>query len=294
MKLEIFSLLAASAGWSLAAPAAPEPPRFRTVAEWHEALGPPSAGESFGAFVTRAAALQHGAPYEVTAPPPGHETIRIELESFECVSFIESAIALARCGWNADPSEACFLRELELTRYRKGEMGDYASRLHYFVDWIADNEARGRLEPITAALGGKPVQRDFFHISRRVLPRAELDAAERARLIEEIASTEDRLSRAEHAVLGRERAPDALQALEEGDIVAFTRERSGLLVHHAGFVHWVGGTPRLLHASSYHQRVVITIEDVTNYLLRRPERRGVIATRPLAPAPAAAGSAGVR
>ena len=294
MKLEIFPLLALGTGLCLAAPAAPEPARLRTVAAWHEALGPPAAGESFGAFVTRAAALQHGAPYEVTAPPPGQEAIRIELETFECVSFIESALALARCGWNGDRSEACFLRELELSRYRGGEMAGYASRLHYFVDWIADNETRGRLRHMTTELGGEPVQRDFFHISRRVLPRAELGAAERERLTRELESTEARLSRDEHPVLDREIAPDALAGLEEGDIVAFTRERSGLLVHHAGFVHWVGGTPRLLHASSYHERVVITVEDVTNYLLRRPERRGVITARPAPPAPVASSAAGVR
>ncbi len=102
-------------------------------------------------------------------------------------------------------------------------------------------------------------------------------------LTREVAATESRLSRAPHLVLSREKARAVLDALEDGDLVAFVRERSGLLVHHAGFVYRVGGKPRLLHASSYHQRVVLTPDDVSSYLLRRSERRGVLVARPLRP-----------
>ena len=99
----------------------------------------------------------------------------------------------------------------------------------------------------------------------------------------EMQTTEARLSATTHSVLTRESAATVLSELEDGDLVAFVRERPGLLVYHAGFVYWANGTPRLLHASSYHGRVVITVRDLTNYLLRRPERRGVIVARPIVP-----------
>ena len=136
---------------------------------------------------------------------------------------------------------------------------------------------------MTASLGGQPVQKDFFYISQRELERTATDPSELAALAAAIESTEARLSATEHSVLSRENAPAVLNELLDGDLVAFVRERPGLLVHHAGLVYWANGTPRLLHASSYHGRVVITVRDVTNYLLRRSERRGVIIARPTSP-----------
>ena len=58
------------------------------------------------------------------------------------------------------------------------------------------------------------------------------------------------------------------------------------MVTHAGFVlRSEGGRARLVHASSYHRRVVLTREDLADYLLRRPERTGVMVARPLPPSP---------
>ena len=253
------------------------------VRQWHQRLGPPLSGDDFGHYVARAARIQHGASYRVAPQPPGRETLQLDLDTFECVSFIESTLAIARCGWRSDTSEQCFASEVEKSRYRNGELRDYASRLHYFTEWIEDNDRRGRVEDLTTRLGGEPVRREFFHISKRVLPAAALTSEARTELTQAIATTELRLSDKEHAVLTRESAPDVLSGLSDGDLVAFVRERAGLLIHHAGFVYWANGTPRLLHASSYHERVVITQRDVTNYLLRRPERRGVLVVRPLEP-----------
>lgn len=250
---------------------------------WYGALGAPHESESFGHYLARAARLQHGVKYAEVSQRPGLETLEVDLDAFECVSFIESTLAVARCGWSGESDENCFVRELEATRYRGGHMTDYTSRLHYFVDWIGDNESRGRLTNLTPSLGGEPMKKDFFYISERVLKPASTTANGLASLTEEIRSTEARLSAAPHSVLTRETAPRILSGLEDGDLIAFVRERPGLLVHHAGFVYWANGTPRLLHASSYHGRVVLTVRDLTNYLLRRPERRGVIVARPIAP-----------
>ncbi len=253
------------------------------LASWYNALGEPRPSESFGRYLTRTARIQHGVKYVEISARPGAETLDVHVDAFECVSFIESTLAVARCAWESEPTASCFVRELEATRYRSGHMGDYASRLHYFVDWIGDNESRGRLVNMTAALGGEPVRKDFFYITERVLERADVQEDDLASLTREMQTTEARLSATTHAVLTRQSAPPVLSELEDGDLVAFVRERPGLLVHHAGFVYWANGTPRLLHASSYHGRVVITVRDLTNYLLRRPERRGVIVARPIVP-----------
>jgi hypothetical protein len=251
--------------------------------EWYEGLGPSRPRESFGAYLARAAFLQQGLPYDSEQETEVPERLRVELSRFECVTFIESSLAVARCGFQGEPTAACFEREIVATRYRGGSLGDYASRLHYFDDWIDDNERRSRLENLTAELGGQPVRKPYFHISARVLPGSHLSSEALALLTREVAATESRLSLASHLVIPREKAPPVLDGLEDGDIVAFVREREGLLIHHAGIVYRVRGKARLLHASSYHQRVVLTTEDIASYLLRRKDRRGVLVARPLSP-----------
>ena len=254
--------------------------------KWYDGVGAPLAHETFGAYLARTAFFQQGAGYEPAQTPTAPEKLRVELSRFECVTFIESSLAVARCGFRGEPTESCFERELVATRYRGGTLSDYASRLHYFDDWIDDNEARKRVENLTSALGGEPVTRSYFHISSRVLPRSppsDVSKETLAALTREVEATESRLSRTPHLVLSRDRAPGVQDRLEDGDLVAFVRERSGLLIHHAGFVYRAGGKPRLLHASSYHGRVVLTREDVASYLTRRPERLGLLVARPLRP-----------
>jgi hypothetical protein len=259
-------------------------PRTRAqLQEWYRGVGAPLPRETFGAYLARTAFFQHGAGYESAQAPAIPEKLRVELSRFECVTFIESSLAVARCGFRREPTARCFEREVVASRYRGGALGDYSTRLHYFDDWIDDNEARNRLKNLTPELGGEPLTRSYFHISARVLPRARISPGDLEVLTREVSATESRLSSTPHFVLSRERAPRVLERLEDGDLVAFVRERSGLLIHHAGFIHRVRGKPRLLHASSYHHRVVLTSEDVTSYLLRRPERKGVLVARLLSP-----------
>ncbi|HSF17923.1 MAG TPA: N-acetylmuramoyl-L-alanine amidase-like domain-containing protein [Vicinamibacteria bacterium] len=267
----------------LAPPSLPEettPASRARLEAWFRELGRPLPGESFGRYLARAGRIQNGVGYDAdAAPPPGPERLRIELERFECVTFIESSLAAARCGYVNEPTAECFTREIVESRYRGGVLSDYASRLHYFTEWIDDNESRGRLNNLTGELGGFPVRKDFFRISTHELARASVPDE----LARKMRNVEARLSGIPHLVVPRASARSASRALEDGDLVAFVGERPGLLVHHAGFVLHVRGVPRLLHASSYHERVVITEEDVADYLLRRPERKGLIVARPTEP-----------
>lgn len=99
-----------------------------------------------------------------------------------------------------------------------------------------------------------------------------------------MADVEARLSSKSQAVVGRARIRRAVAGLRDGDIVAITGNKPGRLVTHAGFIYvdeW--GRARLVHASSYHRRVVVPRKDLADYVLRRPDRRGVIVARPVAP-----------
>jgi hypothetical protein len=251
------------------------------LSRWYQSVGAPLPQEGFGNFVSRVARARVDTPYRHSPEGNGPESFRIELRRFECVSFVESTLAVARCAWRGEPTEACFVWEALGFRYRSGLMSDFASRLHYFVDWLEDNGGRWRLRDMTVGLGGTPVQRDFFYLTRRGARVAPLASPTMRRAMARI---EARLSSQPHYVVGRSRIRNAVRNLREGDLVAIAGDKTGRLVTHAGFVSGSSrGPARFIHASSYHDRVVLTRRDVADYVLRRAERRGILVARPLAP-----------
>ncbi|MCK5689091.1 DUF1460 domain-containing protein, partial [Myxococcota bacterium] len=118
-------------------------------------LAPRKSKIRFGSLVAQAGLLQLGLPYDTTPEPSGPETLNLRLNKFQCVSLVETSVALARCTVKEQPNEACFLKEMEENRYRGGENKGYSSRLHYFVDWLADNATRGRIQILSEKLGGE-------------------------------------------------------------------------------------------------------------------------------------------
>lgn len=251
------------------------------IREWFAALGEIRDGESFGELSTRAARLALGRPYDDAPQTAGPEHLRVRVDELHCVSLVEYSDALARCLWDAKPTPECFTREVEQTRYRNGQMSDYASRLHYFVDWLADNHRRARVRQLNTELGVVPIREPFFFMTRH--PKSYPALADRDTR-EAIAAAEARLSATNHLYVPRERIKEVQNLLREGDIVAFVTRKPGLLVTHTGYVTLdARGIPRVLHASSHNDRVVISRGDLADYVLRRPERRGVIVARPLPP-----------
>jgi len=249
--------------------------------DWFRRLGLVGAKESFGQLITRAGRLQVDRPYLHKLQRTEVERLTVELASFQCVSFVESTLAVARCTWIGAQTEACFMEEMQRSRYRHGKMAGYPSRLHYFSDWLADNATRRRISLRTHELGGETATYPFNYMSRHASRYPSLAIEENLRAI---AADESRLSTQEFSVLSRERLQLLRRGFADGDLVAFVGNKQGILVTHAGFVDLAADkTPRVLHASSYHKRVLLTKSGVAAYVLRKPERRGIMVARPLPP-----------
>jgi hypothetical protein len=251
------------------------------LAQWYEGLGEPEVDETFGDFLVRVALIKHGTPYTHLPETEGPERLRVNLAHFDCVSLIDSSLAVARCAWLGDTTEACFLRELVATRYRNGTFGDFASRLHYLEEWLDDNADRNRLQDRTRALGGILLRRHFSYMSRhrhRYPPMNDSVAREA------IEHAETRLSRRTYSVITKSALRDKETFLRTGDLVGIVTTDPGRLIGHAGFViRDERGRTHLLHASSHHRRVVVTVRSLADYMLRRSERWGVMVARPRAP-----------
>jgi hypothetical protein len=247
----------------------------------------PAKAKTLNAMVTETAKDFLGRP-TVTSPldqgkDGTQEALVTGTAGFDCVTFVESAVARARSKALGDSSEAGYGKQLERLRYRHGVRDGYASRLHYFSEWVADNAARGNVKDITAELGGSPDVRqlDFMTAHRSLYPKLVNEAVfSQLRSAEAVASSKERfvLPKAEVArVLGR---------LESGDILAVTTDIPGLDVVHTGIIiRQPDGSVHLMHALP-GGAVTVSRLSLVNYLKVYKEQRGVIVARPLAPTPA--------
>lgn len=254
----------------------------KLLVNWFTEVGQPRPNETFGDLIARAGRVQLGRPYLVTAETGGPEALQVLLTSLNCVSLVEATLALARCIWLKTPNENCFMQEMQLTRYRQGLINGYASRLHYFPDWLNDNGERGRLRQISADLGGTSSRYDFFYMTKNV---RHFPAMTEKSVFNDIQAIEKSLSLKTYFVLGKDKVKPLLSQMQNGDLVAIASSKlPGNFISHVGLIdRSIKNIPRLLHASSHHKRVVLTVVDIAGYLNSRPERLGLMVSRFLPP-----------
>ena len=103
-----------------------------------------------------------GTPYAAGTLEQGkRERLQINLRQLDCFTFVENTMALARLIRLGKSSFADFAASLEAIRYRKGLLDGYPSRLHYFSDWLYDNQEKGWIKDITKEIGGEPFRKQF-------------------------------------------------------------------------------------------------------------------------------------
>lgn len=199
-------------------------------------------------------------------PVKAVEPLVINLKEVDCTTFVEYVTA-AMLGRVAQPSanDSILQRFVQALRYRDGKRGNYASRLHYLSEWIAQAEANGLLTEVTAQLPGARQQKktiNFMSANTKFYPQLAACPA----LLPEIKQAEALLSAQTTYIVSIQDVAKASAELQHGDIVAFVTSRIGLDIQHVGFV-WCpdGQEPHLLHASSDLRRVVISDLSLADY-----------------------------
>ncbi|MBN1962179.1 MAG: DUF1460 domain-containing protein [Deltaproteobacteria bacterium] len=282
--LLITSPITASKASSLNEVAIPEAlsdKQAKLLANWYQQLGLRQADESFGDLMARAALLQKGKSYFNPPEFAGLETLRVNLDTFNCVSLIESSLAVARCIWRNTADEPCFIKELTKVRYRGGQLTGFASKLHYFDEWISDNAERGILSDLSRQFGAakKNHQANYVTTHKKRYPPLQDPT-----VFQQMLDIEAKLRAKPAWVIDREKVAQAQQNLQTGDILAVVGAKPSLLVRHAVMVYRdAKNKPHVLHASRYNHRVLLEHSDVATYIKRRSDRRGIIVARPLAP-----------
>ena len=234
--------------------------------------------------IMRTVGLQfEGKPYAAGLLNTGPEgELMVDLTQFDCVLYLEVVLAMALGIATEDYDFDTFRARLKALRYRDGQMDGYCSLLHYFSEWIINNEAHGFLQNITQAVGGIPLEKTLNYMSthRESYPRmAENDSLYRGILAMERDLADVALYHIPQAQIRR-----AYPLLRDGDILAMSTHIKGLDVAHTGLAFaQPDGTFGLLHASS--SGGVMVSPDLATYVLDNKAQIGIIVARPTDPRP---------
>jgi hypothetical protein len=242
-----------------------------------------------GRSAVRVGELAAGTPYEPSTleaylraggSPWGQEPLTLSLTHFDCVTLVESCLAVARVAGEQDaPTWQRFGREIERMRYRGGDRRGYTSRLHYFSEWITDGANRGLVRDLGAELGGVEDRRPLRFMTRH---RASYPAFADEHVFREIGATERRLDGRPRRVIPTDRIPEVADRIESGDVLAFATAIPGLDVTHAAFAYRdAAGVLRVLHAPLSGGVVAITRTTLPEYVAAIRRATGILVARPL-------------
>lgn len=242
-----------------------------------------------GRSSTRVGELAVGTPYEAFAleaylraggNPSATEPLTLSLTKFDCVSLVESCLAVSRVADDGEqPSWQRFGREVERMRYRAGARGGYTSRLHYFSEWISDGVKRGLHEDLGALLGGIPDSRPLRFMTEH---RASYPALASDPVYREIGAMERSLDASPRHVIPTGSIPGITDRIESGDILAFATSIPGLDVSHAAFAYRdAAGVLRVLHAPLSGGVVEVTRATLVEYVTAIRRSTGILIARPL-------------
>ena len=85
-----------------------------------------------------------GVPYVAnTLDGTDEETLVVHLDKVDCTTLVETVLALSLTDKYGKSDFESYKKALRCIRYRNGKQAGYVSRLHYFSDWIKDNEQKG-------------------------------------------------------------------------------------------------------------------------------------------------------
>lgn len=239
-------------------------------------------GKPFGDLIVAVALSFRGSPYVAhSLDVPGPEKLVVNLRGFDCLTLVESSLTIARCVRLRRNSFDDYRNQLREIRYRSGIIEAYPSRLHYFTDWVADNERKDIVTDVTSILGGVERERriDFMSHHRGSYRQLESDV-----YFDAIRETESRLSSATRYYIPQDSVETAMEKVRTGDIVGLTSTVEGLDIAHTGFAYRIGGQVRLLHASSSGRAVEVSEGSLVDYLTAQKKQDGLIVVRPVDPA----------
>jgi len=271
------------------APSEADAVRLRAWATALRSAGMNRSSVPLGRRAIKVGELAIGTPYEpytleayikAGGDPKSVEPLTVSLTRFDCVTLVESSLAVARASDDtAKPSWQRFSREVERMRYRGGKRRGYTSRLHYFSEWISDGQKRGLLEDLGRDLGGVNDTRPLRFMTEH---RSSYPALADDEVFRQIGEMERSLDGQPRWVIPAEEIAGVENRIQTGDVLAFATAIPGIDVTHAAFAYRGNDSVlRVLHAPLSGGAVEITRSTLPEYVAKIKRSTGILIARPL-------------
>ncbi len=192
-----------------------------------------------------------GRPYRAEplgGSPDGSELFTASLAGFDCVTYVETVLALSLA---ATPEE--FTLWLRRIRYEDGRV-EWARRNHYMTGWVRSNARIGVVRPLSAA-GLENRKERVLDVVPGLPPR-----------------------RVGFSCVPKRELGKLARRLLTGDLIFFASTRPHLDVFHCGILVRDGDRLQLRHAARSRQG---TVEEDLSGFLGENRMAGVLVVRPL-------------
>lgn len=236
---------------------------------------------SFETVLEKTAQFFIGTPYVAhTLDMGSKEELVVNLESVDCVTFVENILALSLSAHSSNFSFEDFVAQLQKIRYRNGEVVDYSSRLHYTSDWIYENEQNNLLKNISQQLSGKLEDKpiNFMSSHRSAYKQLATDNA----MWQKIKEMEKRINkRGGFYYLPKGAIYSKSKEIPHMALIGFVTQIKGLDTTHVGFAYQSDDGLSFIHASSTAGKVVIDSSTLSNYCFSQKNCIGVVIAKVL-------------
>ena len=214
------------------------------------------------------------------------EELAVNLRELDCTTLVENVVALVLTTRQGSTRFADFCNNLMKIRYRDGKLDGYASRNHYFSEWIASNERQGFITELTGkAHDSRSANYPFVDSQKLDITYMSTHPAsypmlkDDAQALRQIKANEQRLCGKTVRYIPRRLlggTKKELGCVHDGDILAIVTKKAGLDVSHLGLAVWGrDGKLHLLNASQIHKKVVLEPMTLEEYMKKHPTQLGV-------------------
>ena len=219
-------------------------------------------------------------PYVASTLEIEPEGLVVNLREFDCTTFVETVLALSRTvKLYEKPTIENFCGQLQNIRYRRGSISDYTSRIHYFSDWIYENETREHVKDVTKEIGGEPYKLKLNFMSSH--PDSYKQLKSNPGFVEIIRKKESEISgRDDYSIISEDRIASCGKDMRDGDVVCFVTDIEGLDVSHVGFIHINNEQLTFIHASTTAKKVIVNPQPLSVYMEKNKRNIGVMIARP--------------
>lgn len=220
-----------------------------------------------GENLALAASLLQGAGEDSYYMADSVGTLRVNLDSFSPLMFVNSVIALVKTADNPSGTDiAVFSRQLEDIVCRRGENHGFPSVMFHTSDWIGDNISRGNISELTEDYAGVVARtKSLDEMTRK---RSDFAALADSAVFEQVRMTEMGFRTHRIPTLKKEtvKKREVLEDLRDGDIILLVPNRDGIDMYDIGFVKMEEGVPHFIHLSPQTHTVVTEKDDLGRYM----------------------------